>query len=218
MHAAHRLLEAAAFGPKHVAARADHEIRIERIARRHRRLELADRFGAGNAAPPGADRRFLGRFLILDLQPGDARRDHLLDRVMGVHRVAVAGVAIDQDRNVDRGRHVARMVNHVAHADEAVIGNAVQIGGKLRAGEEEAFIAGFLGELGEDRAEPARHRIEALAGEQLAQAAALRGDAIHGFLDHRTRPWSEGNIGRERRELTLSPCTRTIVDRNYSPL
>src|SRR5262245_4193179 len=65
--ARNRGFEASALGAQNVTACADHEIRIERIARRDRSLELADRLIERDAATARADRRLLRRFLVLDL-------------------------------------------------------------------------------------------------------------------------------------------------------
>src|SRR6185312_3749062 len=90
--ALHRILEAAALGAEHVAARADDEAGIDLVARRDRRLIFADRLLERDRAPPGDGAGFLRCLLILDLQRRDAGPHDLLHRVIDIHRIAVARI------------------------------------------------------------------------------------------------------------------------------
>src|SRR6185312_12944355 len=132
--ALHRILEAAAFGAQHVAAGADHEARIDLVARRDGRLIFADRLLERDRAAAGDRAGFLRRLLVLDLQRRDAGAHDLLHGVMDIHRIAVAGVRIDEDRNIGARRHMARVIDEVAQADDAIVGIAVEHHRQLRAG------------------------------------------------------------------------------------
>src|SRR5439155_3734756 len=68
-----RLFEGPALGANDVAASANHEVRINRIARCRGRPIFADRFFLRDAAAARAGPRFLGRFLVLDVEGGGAR-------------------------------------------------------------------------------------------------------------------------------------------------
>src|SRR6185437_324484 len=179
-----RLLESALLGADAVAARADREIRIELIARRHRRADLADRFIDRDQPPPRRGAGFLRRLLVLDLHRRDAGADDLLHRKMHVDRVAVAGIGVDEDRDVAMRRHVARVIDEIAQADDAVIGHAVEEMRELRAGQEEAFEAGLLRQERVERAEPAGHRRHLLAFEDGAEFPAVLADPIAPVLRH----------------------------------
>src|SRR4029079_1044620 len=98
-----RLLERAVFGADQVAARADDEVGVELLLRRHRGLVLERRLFLGDAAAPAGRPGALGESLVLEVQPGSAGADVALHRVIDVNRIAVARIAVDEDGDVAAG-------------------------------------------------------------------------------------------------------------------
>ena len=168
-----RRLERAALGAEFVAARADHERRIDLVARGDGGADLADRFVERDAAPPGQRPRLLRRFLILDLHSGDARTHELADRIVHVDRVAETGVAVDEDRDRRARGDVPHVVDDVAQADDAVVRHAEQIRRHLRAGDEETLKPDLLAHACVERTESARHHAASGTGEQFPEGESL---------------------------------------------
>src|SRR6185312_9315168 len=103
---------------------------------------------------------------------------------MDIHRIAVAGVRIDEDRNIGARRHVARVIDEVAQADDAIVGIAVEHHRQLRAGEKKGFKSGLLREPRIERAEAARHHGELRPRQELAELAPLGRRFIERDLFH----------------------------------
>ena len=72
---------------------------------------------------------FLRKALVLDMDAGDPGGLVLAHRAHDVQLVAVAGIGVGDDRQVDRGGDAAGVVHHLGHRDEAEIGIAQGRGG-----------------------------------------------------------------------------------------
>ena len=110
---------------RRVGARDDDEIGI--AARGERRFDLADVLVHFDDRPrarkmPAA----LGRDLVFEMDRRNARRFELRDRAAHVHRVAVAGVGVADERNVDARRDAMRMARDQREIDEPDVGPAEQ--------------------------------------------------------------------------------------------
>ena len=65
--------------------------------------------------------------LVLDVDAADAGADELVHGAPHVHRVAVAGVGVAEQRDADRPRDVPRVHHDLGHAREAGVRHADQV-------------------------------------------------------------------------------------------
>src|SRR5713226_3986878 len=91
------------------------------------------------------------------MQSRNARSNVLLDGMVDIDGVAVAGVSVRKDRHVAACGEPPPRFDHFAQADEAHIRKAIEIGGYLRASHEESLIAQGFGHSCVKRAETAGH-------------------------------------------------------------
>ena len=138
-----------------VGAGDDQEIgvgaRIDRGLHLLRHLARRDHGLAGEMAAA------LGELLILELDGVGARALQHLHRVGNVHRIAEAGIGIDDERYADAVAHRRDMRGELGERDEADIGHA-EIGiGDARAGDIDGGEAKLLDHPRRERVGGARH-------------------------------------------------------------
>ena len=111
----------------------------------------------------------LGEDLVLELDGADAGPLVLADRAADVQRVAVAGVAVRQHRDVDGLGDVAGVLDHLVHRQEADVGLAEDAGRGAVAGHVDGVEPGHLDHLGAQYVVGARRHEQLPVREQLLQ-------------------------------------------------
>ena len=111
---------------------------------------------------------FLGEALVLDMDAGDPARLVFAHRAHGVELVAVAGIGVGDDRQVDRGGDAAGVVDHLRHRHQAEIGVAERRRG-AGAGHVDAVEPGALDQPRGDAVIGAGRDHHAVAPQQLAK-------------------------------------------------
>src|SRR5205807_1653931 len=86
-----------------------------------------------------------------------ARANELLYGEVDAHRVPVARIRVDQDRDAAPRGDVADVVHHVSEAYDPFVRQSVEEGGGRRARDEEGLESSHLAHSGEERAKPAWH-------------------------------------------------------------
>ena len=114
----HDILEGGSGNAGIVAAGYDDEVRVVLHFGVHGGPQLAHHLLDGNAAAAGAG---LGRVgLVLQVSAGDTGADVLLHRFVNLDGVAVAGVHVNEGRDVDGVHDFPGIVHHVAHTGAAL--------------------------------------------------------------------------------------------------
>jgi hypothetical protein len=106
-----RLVESVRLG--RVGPRFQEHVRRVFVACVGRRLDLRDGLVERNDGLPRHVATPLRPLLVLDHDGRSTRVRQLPDRAMDVHRVSVAGVGVDPDRDIDRVRDLSRLVGDV---------------------------------------------------------------------------------------------------------
>jgi hypothetical protein len=125
------IFEVAALRSDGIAARTYHEIRVQLFFSCHCGFEFSDRLLARNQAPSGKRPRFFRRLLIFDMQSGRARSDIGLNRMIHVHRVAVARISIGKDRDITSSGKTTHRVRHFTQTEQTYVGISINIGADL---------------------------------------------------------------------------------------
>jgi hypothetical protein len=115
---------------------------------------------------------FLGEFLILDVNPGNAAALEFAHRAKDVELVAVAGIGIGDDGQPDGGGDAPGIGHHLGHRDETKVGVSQ---GRRRAGSGhvDRGETGLFDELGSDAIiSPGRHH-HPLPFQQVSKASRL---------------------------------------------
>ena len=81
----------------------------------------------------------------------------LLHGAGDVHRGAVAGVGVEDDRNINGCSDIACYQCAFGEGDQADVGSAEQAGGHAVAGDADGLETGGLGEPGGEAVEDGRH-------------------------------------------------------------
>jgi len=128
--------------------------------------------------------------------------------VIGVYRVAEAGIGVDQYRDVAGSSDVRRRLGELLPSHDAHVRQAVDKRGCLGAGEEERLVAGLLAHARVQGAEAARHLEDLRVAEQTLESGsdALAGHDQSFFLSN-----AAINPNGERRRRSQKDCT-TIND------
>ena len=105
-----------------VGAGDDHHVGV--AAGVDRGLDLADHLGFGDDLLAFVMAAFLGRDLVLDVEPSDPRLLVFAHGADDVDRVAVAGIGVGDDRDADRLHGEADEVHVLDHGQQAEIGIA----------------------------------------------------------------------------------------------
>ncbi len=109
--------------------------------------------------------------LILDHHRGGAGTGIFDDRALHVQGIAVAGIAVADQRNFARGgTAVAHAVQHLAKRNEAGIRHAEPCGGDGKAAHEGDFESSRGDKLGRERVEAPRHDGDRRFGKKLSQS------------------------------------------------
>ena len=111
----------------------------------------------------------LGHDLVLELDPGDAGLLVELHGADDVDRVAVAGVGVGDDRDVDGGDDPAGVVDHLRARQQTHVGAADQRGRRPEAGHVDRVEAGLLDQPGAQRVVGARGDQRRGPADQFAQ-------------------------------------------------
>src|SRR6185437_15550955 len=122
----------------------------------------------------------LGELLVFDADAGDAALLELAHEAAHVVEVAVAGVAVEQDRQVAGVGHEFERVDHLRPAGLVIVAHA-ELCGNRETRAPDRFEAGFADD---SRGQPVmglHHEFELAADEHLAQAGA-------------TGHWDEGRL------------------------
>ena len=150
-----------------IAAGDDHEIRIR--TRRDRGTDLL--------------RGFLERHNRLSRQAPAPLREHLVfqmdrrhagalifpHRALHVELVAEAGVRVGNHRHLDRLNDGGRVVDHLAHGDEAQVRHTQAVQRRTTSRHVDGLEPDLLGQLGRHGAERARCNENMVPSKQLAQ-------------------------------------------------
>ena len=153
----HGVVEGATLRADVVAARADDEVRFQRVPRSNRRLVLAHGLLDGDAPLARSRAGELGRQLVLQVQAGRACSNVTLGRVVHVDCVAVARVRVHQHRHRRHRRDVSHGLRHLLAPDQRDVRHPVDMPGRLRPGQEERLKSQRFRHSHGQRAEPARH-------------------------------------------------------------
>ncbi len=114
--------------------------------------------------------------LILDVRAGQARVFELLDRAGDVHRLAEAGVGVDDRGEVGHTGDLLRPSGHLGERREADVGQA-QVSREHGAGDVDAVEALLLDQARAQRVERTGEAQQLPAREALAEQSALLGRA-----------------------------------------
>ena len=113
------------------------------MARLDRGADLGDELGARDHLLAIEVAAALGRHLVLDVDRRHAARLVFAHGARHVELVAVAGVGIGDQRDADRARHDRRVVDHLAHGEQAEVGVATR-GRSAGAGHVDGLETGLL--------------------------------------------------------------------------
>ena len=111
---------------------------------------------------------FFRKTLILEMEGGDAGALEGARRGLRIERIAVTGIGVGNDRNVDHIHHRRQPVDDGVHGNQAEIGNA----GRARDRAAAGIDRGEAGLRDEPRREPvigARRHGDVARGEQVSQ-------------------------------------------------
>ena len=151
---------------------AMHKRRI--LAARQCRLHLADALGDRREPRLGrAERR--RQVGVLEAEAADARRLQLLDRALGVERIAVAMVGVDHQRQVAGAVDAIGLAREFTEGEDDQVGRAQHRERGRRAREHADFEAQILGDAGGDGIEHRAGMHAAVAAEDRAEALAAVG-------------------------------------------
>ena len=114
---------------------------------------------------------FLGRDLVLDVEPGDPGFLVFAHRADHVDRVAVAGIGVGDDRDADRLDREADEMHVLDHGQQAEIGIAARPR-KAAAGQVHRLEPGRLDQPRGQGVVGARHHRVAVSRDQPAQSLA----------------------------------------------
>jgi hypothetical protein len=117
----------------------------------------------------------LREHLVLDVEGGDAGGGVLAHCAHDVELVAEAGVGVRDHRHADRGGDARRVLRHLGHRQQPVVGVA-EAGRRAGAGHVDGGEAGLLDDPGGQAVVRARGDDERVAGEQLPQSCCARHD------------------------------------------
>ena len=98
-------------------------------------LDLLHHFLCRDDVLAGEVSAFLGKYLVLDLDARRARALQRANRAHDVHRVAVAGIGIDDDRKGYRIRNRRHRLADFSHGRQPDVGHAEQHIGDAGAGD-----------------------------------------------------------------------------------
>ena len=115
---------------------------------------------------------FFREFLVLDMDTGDPGRLVGAHRAHDVELVAIAGVGVGDDRELDRRSDAAAIRHHLRHRDEAEIGIA-QHRRRAGAGHVDRLEPGALDQPRRDAIIGAGRHHHAIAPHQLAKPGRL---------------------------------------------
>src|SRR5690606_13404677 len=110
--------------------------------------------------------------LVLEMAASDARVLEDGDRPCRAHRLAEAGVGVDEHRQVGDPCDLVAAPGDFGQGGQPDIGQA-EIGRELRAGVVDALASALLNELGNQRVERPRDTLDASRGQARAEGAAL---------------------------------------------
>ena len=139
-------------------------------------VELGDLLLGGDDALVLEVAALLRPLLVLEDDAGDARLDALADGADDVEGVAVAGVHIGDEGDVDGADDVAHALHRLGHGQEADVGGSEGGGGEAEACREERLEAGLLGEARGEGVVGARQDDDLGAVEHGAEG----GGVVHG--------------------------------------
>ena len=129
----------------------------------------------------------LGQTLIFDLHGRGAGRFQFADRALDIHRLAKAGVGIDNHRDTDAAGEIRSVRDQFGEREQADIGQRHRPGRKRRAGEIDGIVPGLLDQ-------PTDQRVE--------RAGNLNGRAGYRLAEHLTRrSIGHGEIPRSKRRF-----------------
>src|SRR5699024_3323559 len=112
--------------------------------------------------------------LVLEVESRDAGVLELLDRAGHIHRLAPAGVGIDEGRQVRHPGDIASVVGHLGHRGQSDVGQT-HGRGERSAGDVDALETDLLDDLSVDRIDGAGELDDPVAGEQFAELRAALG-------------------------------------------
>jgi hypothetical protein len=177
------------------------------------RAAAAARMATKSSRPPilVVDGRTSWEHLVFDMDRGDPRA-RTPDGAEDVELVAEAGVAVADQRDIDRVHDAARVTHHFGHGGETVVGIAERHG-RAGAGHVDGGEAGLGDGAAGDAVDGAGGHDHLLGGEQLAEI----GGVGHGdFLSH-LRLFGDGFVGGTARlhvvaelEMLRKPAFRRI--------
>ncbi len=115
----------------------------------------------------------LGKALVLEMQAGDPALLKFAHRARHVELVTIAGIGIGDHRDFHGGGQTARILRHLGHSDEAVIGIA-QRGRSARAGHVDDGKAGLLDDPCADAVIGTRRHDHAIPLQERAELCCRR--------------------------------------------
>ena len=162
--------------------------------------DLARHVLGGGEALVGEMAALLGQHLVLELhgrRPGVLQLAH---QAHDVERLAVAGVAVDDERQIHRSADRPREEDELVEREHPEIGQG-EAGGDGGAGEVERLEAGAASEQGGQRRVSAGEAHDARRGPQRGQAIAGRPRIARGLREpgHETEGTLSGRRPRRRR-------------------
>ncbi len=180
--AAQRLIETVA-GDQRLDAGDEREFRLGLavLAGLDAAAELVDRGKRLRLAEEGVG---LGEQLVLDADAGDAALAELADEAPDIVEIAIAGIAVDQDRQRRRIGHEFEDVEHLRPRRLVVVAHAERRRDR-QPGRPDAGKSGFLDKLGREAVMRLHQEREfwrdELATQGGAAARRLRGRVLVGF-------------------------------------
>ena len=120
------VFQAPAHGAAGIGPRDDDEVLVELVAGVDGGAVLADSLVDRYYLLPGDEAAPLGRDLVLDVDSGDPGPDEGVDGAAYVDGVAVAGVGVGDQRDIDGLGHVPGIHHHFAAGEKAGVGEARQ--------------------------------------------------------------------------------------------
>ena len=159
-----------------VGARDDHHRGIG--SRLDRGADLTHELAPRNDLVPREMAAALGRDLVLDVESRHSGRLVRLHGPPHVQRVSVSGVGIGDERHVEDGCEVSRVIRHLAEPREPEVGQAEPRGGGAVAGHVDRRKSRVLNEARRDAVVGAGDDEALLPGHERAKRGATAGHAM----------------------------------------